>query len=92
MLFSTPILPCGRVLRLEILSTWGDQYYVGLNGIDIFDQEGKLVSMARGDVSTIEKVTGNPRSINILTGATYLPTIIPSMDPSTHLHTSSNTL
>lgn len=71
MLFSTPILPSGRVLRLEILSTWGDQYYVGLNGIDIFDHEGKLVSMARGDASTIEKVMGNPRSINILTGVSY---------------------
>ena len=71
MLFPTPILPCGRVLRLEILSTWGDQYYVGLNGIDIFDQEGKLISMARGDMSTIEKVAGNPRSINVLTGMIY---------------------
>ena len=30
----TPELPNGRLLRLNILSTWGDQNYVGLMGIE----------------------------------------------------------
>ena len=65
-LFATPVLPRGQTLRVEIFSTWGDRYYVGLNGIDIFDHAGKLLSMARGDRSTVAKVTGNPMSINVL--------------------------
>lgn len=73
--FQVPILPRGRVLRLEILSTWGDTYYVGLNGIDMFDSTGqKLTSRAldegkcnnRDDAVFIESIDGNPRDINVL--------------------------
>lgn len=42
--FVIPELPRGKVLFLRILSTWGDKYYVGLNGIEIFADTGELVS------------------------------------------------
>ncbi len=32
-----------QVLKVEILSTWGDPHYVGLSGIEIFDERGSLV-------------------------------------------------
>lgn len=43
--FFIPELPKGRLLFLHILSTWGDKYYVGLNGIEIFGNNGELVTV-----------------------------------------------
>ena len=31
---------------MEILSTWGDNYYVGLSGIEFFTSEGKPVKIS----------------------------------------------
>lgn len=59
---SIPVLPSGTRLKLEILSTWGDPHYVGLNGIDIFDQHGELVSFQNPD----RQVRACPASINEL--------------------------
>ena len=37
-----PILPRGKVLELEVISTWGDSNYVGLNGIEFWDHQGQV--------------------------------------------------
>lgn len=35
--FIIPTLPKGKILRIQIESNWGDEQFVGLNGIEIFD-------------------------------------------------------
>ncbi|OQR96676.1 hypothetical protein ACHHYP_13821 [Achlya hypogyna] len=55
-----PELPRGRTLVFEWLSTWGDPYYIGLNGIDVFDATGALVRLTKAQVSA------TPASINVL--------------------------
>jgi hypothetical protein len=57
-----PVMPKGRLLEIEILSTWGDPYYIGLNGIDLFDAEGLPLLVDSG----ISRVSANPSDINIL--------------------------
>ncbi|GMH53703.1 hypothetical protein TL16_g01506 [Triparma laevis f. inornata] len=60
--FSIPTLPEGLILTFEILSTWGDPYYVGLMGIDIFDGTGHPVLL--NDIS--RQIIASPPDINIL--------------------------
>jgi hypothetical protein len=43
--FCIPRCPSGRVLELRISSTWGDHHYVGLAGIELFDDRGLPLSV-----------------------------------------------
>lgn len=45
--FIIPELPSGKHLVLDILSTWGDRHYVGLNGIEIFSVTGELAQVSQ---------------------------------------------
>jgi hypothetical protein len=57
------VLPKGRVLTMEIYSTWGDEFYVGLNGFDLFDSHGQYIDSASQQILSI---VANPPDINIL--------------------------
>ena len=57
-----PILPSGKTLTIQIRSTWGDPYYVGMTGIECFDEEGRLIQLD----SPLEDVVAVPHSINVL--------------------------
>ncbi|KAK5985995.1 DUF4457 domain-containing protein [Trichostrongylus colubriformis] len=45
--FEIPELPSGHVLRVDLLSNWGDSTYVGLNAIEIFADNGKRSEVAK---------------------------------------------
>ena len=60
--FWIPKLPIGKCVVFNILSTWGDNFYVGLSGIEIFDNEGNQV------IINPEDIMANPPDINILPG------------------------
>lgn len=60
--FVIPSSPKGRKLTINILSTWGDPYYVGLNGIEVFDSVGHRVKLTNPD----KQLWADPESINVL--------------------------
>lgn len=41
--FLIPELPQGRELTMVLLSNWGNQQYIGLNGVELFDSNGDLI-------------------------------------------------
>lgn len=58
--FEIPELPFGRRVEIHIDETWGDNHYVGLSGIEFYNNEG--------DEIKISEIKANPPDINILPG------------------------
>ena len=61
-LFTPDTAPIGFVVELQILSTWGDLYYVGLGGVQLFDTSGRSIQLEPKNVAAF------PESINVLEG------------------------
>ncbi|KAH8064322.1 DUF4457-containing protein [Aureococcus anophagefferens] len=57
--YETPLLPRGSLLRFVIHSSWGDPYYVGLDGIRLVGEDGREIPWAR-------RVDAVPRSVRVL--------------------------
>lgn len=79
--FRIPELPRGRIFKFSIYSTWGDAYYVGLNGIELFDDKGEAIvlrdvkSQIRADPPDINCLPGygrDPRTVDKIVDGTYL--------------------
>ncbi|KAF5285880.1 hypothetical protein FQA39_LY04341 [Lamprigera yunnana] len=56
--FIIPELPSGKILQINILSTWGDKHYVGLNGIEMFGKDGMPIE--------VKKIRAHPADVNVL--------------------------
>jgi hypothetical protein len=86
--FIIPELPTGQTLIIDILSTWGDKYYVGLNGIEIFGVDGKLVKARRVRVALLGRsrplkiffqVTAVPPDVNVLPECNNDPRVVSNL-------------
>lgn len=61
-LFRIPELPRGQHLVFNILSTWGDPFYVGLMGIELFDHTGHAIYLSDVD----QQLSADPPDLNVL--------------------------
>ncbi|XP_056306739.1 katanin-interacting protein [Danio aesculapii] len=74
--FEIPVLPQGRHLVFNILSTWGDRHYVGLNGIEIFSSSGEPITPVH--------ITADPPDINILPAYGKDPRVVKNLTDGVH--------
>ncbi|XP_039990940.1 katanin-interacting protein isoform X1 [Xiphias gladius] len=58
--YEAPIMPCGFIFQLQLLTTWGDPYYIGLNGLEFYDQNHEKISLSDNNIAAF------PDSVNIL--------------------------
>uniref|UniRef100_A0A915NXV0 KATNIP domain-containing protein n=1 Tax=Meloidogyne floridensis TaxID=298350 RepID=A0A915NXV0_9BILA len=49
------------IFQLRLLSTWGDEFYIGLNGIELFNRQDKLIRLHPQNLAAF------PESVNCLT-------------------------
>jgi len=42
--YDPPLFPSGLVLKFVLHSSWGDRFFVGLNGIQVFDEKGENIT------------------------------------------------
>lgn len=53
-------LPMGFNVKINLYSTHGDFFYIGLNGIELFDQNGMIIHSA--------KIIALPQGVHTLKG------------------------
>ncbi|XP_051927947.1 katanin-interacting protein isoform X2 [Hippocampus zosterae] len=58
--YEAPIMPCGFIFQLQLLTTWGDSYYIGLNGLEFYNQNHEKISLSDNNIAAF------PDSVNVL--------------------------
>uniref|UniRef100_A0A3B3ZKJ5 KATNIP domain-containing protein n=1 Tax=Periophthalmus magnuspinnatus TaxID=409849 RepID=A0A3B3ZKJ5_9GOBI len=56
------IMPSG-IFQLQLLTTWGDPYYIGLNGLEFYDQNHEKITLS-------DNIAAFPDSVNVLDNVT----------------------
>ncbi|KAJ8245822.1 hypothetical protein GJAV_G00260670 [Gymnothorax javanicus] len=58
--YDAPPMPCGFIFQLQLLTTWGDPYYIGLNGLEFYDQHDAKIPLSDNNIAAF------PESVNVL--------------------------
>ncbi|PIO65483.1 hypothetical protein TELCIR_12844, partial [Teladorsagia circumcincta] len=64
------------IFQLQLLSSWGDEFYIGLNGIELYDRRHERIKVRAHNlaafpesVNILPAVDGDPRtSLNLING------------------------
>ncbi|XP_019902350.3 protein KIAA0556 isoform X2 [Esox lucius] len=58
--YEAPVMPCGFIFQLQLLTTWGDPYYIGMNGLEFYDQNDQKIPLSDNNIAAF------PDSVNVL--------------------------
>ncbi|NXH27406.1 K0556 protein, partial [Myiagra hebetior] len=58
--YEAPLMPCGFIFQFQLLTSWGDPYYIGLNGLELFNEHGQQILLTENNIAAF------PDSVNIL--------------------------
>ncbi|PWA21878.1 hypothetical protein CCH79_00015652 [Gambusia affinis] len=56
--YEAPIMPF--IFQLQLLTTWGDPYYIGLNGLEFYNQNHQQIHLTDNNIAAF------PDSVNVL--------------------------
>ena len=51
--------------QLQLLTTWGDPYYIGLNGLEFYNEQGVGVALNESSILTSSKYSYSKYSISL---------------------------
>lgn len=80
VLDTIPELPKGRYMKMNLLSTWGDQNFIGLCGIEFWNEKGKHINISHPSLQitasliglhAIPDYTHDPKSVEKLVDGVY---------------------
>ncbi|XP_076408101.1 katanin-interacting protein isoform X1 [Peromyscus maniculatus bairdii] len=60
--YEAPLMPCGFIFQFQLLSSWGDPYYIGLTGLELYDEHGERIPLSQNNIAAF------PDSVNALEG------------------------
>ncbi|XP_038276619.1 katanin-interacting protein isoform X7 [Dermochelys coriacea] len=60
--YEAPLMPCGFIFQFQLLKSWGDPYYIGLNGLELYNEHGDKILLTENNIAAF------PDSVNILEG------------------------
>nr|XP_025866845.1 protein KIAA0556 homolog isoform X1 [Vulpes vulpes] len=60
--YEAPLMPCGFIFQLQLLTSWGDPYYIGLTGLELYDERGEKIPLSENNIAAF------PDSVNSLEG------------------------
>ncbi|XP_050835897.1 katanin-interacting protein isoform X2 [Serinus canaria] len=68
--YEAPLMPCGFIFQFQLLTSWGDPYYIGLNGLELFNEHGEQILLTENSTAlqckTVPDIAAFPDSVNIL--------------------------
>uniref|UniRef100_I3MWA4 Katanin interacting protein n=1 Tax=Ictidomys tridecemlineatus TaxID=43179 RepID=I3MWA4_ICTTR len=60
--YEAPLMPCGFIFQFQLLTSWGDPYYIGLTGLELYDERGERIPLSESNIAAF------PDSVNSLEG------------------------
>uniref|UniRef100_A0A8C0WQ66 KATNIP domain-containing protein n=1 Tax=Castor canadensis TaxID=51338 RepID=A0A8C0WQ66_CASCN len=59
---SSSLTICPVIFQFQLLTSWGDPYYIGLTGLELYDQHGEKIPLSENNIAAF------PDSVNVLEG------------------------